>query len=266
MAAASFGVAFAATGAGEPARHLDALRRAASACEAAGVELLLVDGRSRPERVVSALEPFSILAALAAETSALSLGALVAADERAPSILAKATSTLDVCSEGRAVLVLASPRLPAAATPQKGLLAECAAVARAMFEERAPTFEGSHVTVHAAWNEPRAFASPPPVAVALAVPTPEEAGRLVAEWSQPPDFVLVEATEETELSPFLGAGWGAFSGVPVLRLAAFASQADDTRRGGFDGVVVRFDDPASATSDVLSRLGESTSGGRVGRT
>ena len=261
MAVASFGVALAASGAGAPIRHLDALRRVATSCELAGVELLLVDGRPPPRTAGDALEPFSILAALAAETSSLALGALVAADERAPSILAKATSTLDVCSQGRAVLVLAPSRVPAALAADGGLLGECVAVAQAMLTEPSPTFAGRHVAVLGAWNEPRAFASPPPVAAVLAATAPEEAGRLVTGWRAPPAFVLAEDSGESRPSEVPVPGAASIPRVPVLRFAppAPAQPGDGRRRGAFDGLVVRFDGPDAATPSALGRLREAAS-------
>lgn len=160
----------------------------ARAAEAAGFDLLLLDAR-RPmgPRQWPSLDPFTLLGACAAETSVLRLGAVVSVDERAPSLVAKAVATLDVCSEGRATVVLA----PSAAGGGAGvheLLAECTAVVSLMLAEPGPTMTGRQVAIHEAWNEPRR-AMPPPVGAAL-----EDLGTLpslvVARWPRRPDFVL----------------------------------------------------------------------------
>lgn len=255
MAVASCGIALSATGTGEPTRHLDALCQAAASCERAGIEALLIDGRPRNGAAHEVLEPFTILGALAAATSSVSLGAVLAADERAPSVLAKATSTLDVCSHGRALLVL-SPPAGAVAGEGGGLLGECVAVVQAMLTFPSPTLKGRHVAVHGAWNEPRGFSAPPPVAVALPVEAPGRTGDLVAEWRALPAFVLAEGPSAAGPPPASGADRG--PGVPVLRLVR-GMPACGLRRGGFDGLVVRFDEPVEATPDALGRVAEAAS-------
>lgn len=172
MALPDTGVLLVTRGGGTSAADLEALLATARAAEADGAELLVLDTRpggtaaTGPGRL---LDPFAVLGACAAETTTLRLGALVAADERPPGVLAKALATLDVCSDGRAALLLAPPVAPVDGAAPEAVLAECVQVVVAMLAEPAATVAGKHVSVREAWNEPRS-ALPPPVGIALDLP------------------------------------------------------------------------------------------------
>src|SRR5438876_2846938 len=112
------------------------------------------------------LEAYSTLAALSQRTSKAMLGALVTGvTYRNPAVLAKAVTTLDVISGGRAVLGLGAAwnedehRGYGIEFPPVGQrmdrLDEALAIARAMFTEEQPTFEGRYYRVDRALNIPR---------------------------------------------------------------------------------------------------------------
>ena len=112
------------------------------------------------------LEAYSTLAALSQRTSKAMLGALVTGvTYRNPAVLAKAVTTLDVISDGRAVLGLGAAwnedehRGYGIEFPPVGQrmdrLDEALAIARAMFTEERPTFEGRYYRVDRALNIPR---------------------------------------------------------------------------------------------------------------
>ncbi len=111
------------------------------------------------------LEAYSTLAALSQRTSKAMLGALVTGvTYRNPAVLAKAVTTLDVISGGRAVLGLGAAwnedehRGYGIEFPPVGQrmdrLDEALAIARAMFTEERPTFEGRYYRVDRALNIP----------------------------------------------------------------------------------------------------------------
>jgi len=143
------GLAVAGGTAKDPEAYLEAVLALAAAGEAGGADLFVVDGRGphgqpqgwRP------LDPYVVLGAVATVTSSMRLCALLPADERAPSLAAKAIATLDVCSAGRALLLLAAPSLSRCAlasspTDPLGLLGECMEVVTAMLSVPAPTVVG----------------------------------------------------------------------------------------------------------------------------
>jgi F420-dependent oxidoreductase-like protein len=112
------------------------------------------------------LEAYSTLAALSQRTSKAMLGALVTGvTYRNPAVLAKTVATLDVISGGRAVLGLGAAwnedehRGYGIEFPPVGQrmdrLDEALAIARAMFTEERPTFEGRYYRINEARNIPR---------------------------------------------------------------------------------------------------------------
>jgi F420-dependent oxidoreductase-like protein len=112
------------------------------------------------------LEAYSTLAALSQRTSKAMLGALVTGvTYRNPAVLAKTVATLDVISGGRAVLGLGAAwnedehRGYGIEFPPVGQrmdrLDEALAIARAMFTEERPTFEGRYYRIDRALNIPR---------------------------------------------------------------------------------------------------------------
>lgn len=120
-------------------------------------------------------DPYVLLGAVAATTCRVVLGCLAARpDERAPSMLAKVVSGLDVCSAGRAVLGLdATPRREtpedhAGETSELDGLGEALEVCRAMIREEAPSLSIGGSAIAGAWNEPRLADLPVAVLVPFA--------------------------------------------------------------------------------------------------
>jgi F420-dependent oxidoreductase-like protein len=121
-------------------------------------------------------EAYTLLGALAATTGRARLGTLVSpVTFRYPSLLAKAVTTLDVISGGRAVLSLGAGwdagEHAAYGVPFPGLgerqdrLEEAAQLCRAMLRGSPTTFEGRYYAVTAALNSPAPLQPSVPVLV-----------------------------------------------------------------------------------------------------
>jgi F420-dependent oxidoreductase-like protein len=111
-------------------------------------------------------EAYTLLGALAARTTKVSLGTMVTGvTYRNPAMLAKQVTTLDVISGGRAILGIGAawneeehagygfdyPPVP----ERLDRLEEALQICRSMFSEEAPSFEGAHYRIHDALNFPR---------------------------------------------------------------------------------------------------------------
>jgi F420-dependent oxidoreductase-like protein len=112
------------------------------------------------------LEGWSVLNALARETSAVRLGTLVTGvTYRNPALLAKMVTTLDITSAGRAILGLGAawnesehdgygfefPRVG----ERMDRLDEALTIAKALFTQDRPSFDGKHYRIHDALNVPK---------------------------------------------------------------------------------------------------------------
>ena len=151
----------------------------AAAAEQAGFDSLWVPDHAHQNPIgggptTPMPEAYALLAALAARTTAVRLGALVSPITfRAPSLLAKAVATLDVLSGGRAVLGLGAawdtaehtaygidyPPLP----ERYERLEEALQLCRALLGEQPASFAGRFFTLDGAW------CSPPPVQARLPI-------------------------------------------------------------------------------------------------
>jgi F420-dependent oxidoreductase-like protein len=112
------------------------------------------------------LESYTLLAAIAARTTKIKLGALVTGvTYRNPALLAKIVTTLDVVSAGRAILGIGAAWYD---VEHEGLgvdfppvgermarLEEAVQICRSMFREERPTFHGRYYETNEAWNVPR---------------------------------------------------------------------------------------------------------------
>jgi F420-dependent oxidoreductase-like protein len=124
------------------------------------------------------LEAWACLAGLAVQTSRIRIGALVTGNTyRHPAILAKIATTVDVMSNGRLELGIGAgwyePEhtmfgLPfGTARSRCDRLDEALTVIRALWQERQPTFQGTHYQLNAAIAEPKPVQHPyPPITVA----------------------------------------------------------------------------------------------------
>jgi F420-dependent oxidoreductase-like protein len=112
------------------------------------------------------LEGYSVLNALAMRTNRVLLGTMVSGvTYRNPAMLAKMVTTLDVISRGRAVLGLGAAwnesehdgygfEFPPIGR-REDRLEEALTIARAMFDEERPSFDGTFYRIDRALNRPR---------------------------------------------------------------------------------------------------------------
>ena len=143
----------------------------AKAAEAAGFDLVTVMdhfyqiGGIGPE-TDPMLEAYTALAAIARETKKVKLGTLVSGViYRNPAVLAKQVTTLDLISGGRAILGIGAAWNESesngygVAFPPIGermeRLDEAVTIAKLMFTEERPSFEGKHYRIDRALNVPR---------------------------------------------------------------------------------------------------------------
>ena len=120
------------------------------------------------------LEALATMAALAASTSRIRLGTLVAsATYRHPAVFAKAMTTLDQISAGRVIAGLgagwqenehASYGIELGSIPQRiDRFSEYVEVVDSMLANETTTFEGAHYSLHDAPCDPRPVQSPLPI-------------------------------------------------------------------------------------------------------
>jgi F420-dependent oxidoreductase-like protein len=112
------------------------------------------------------LESYTILGALGARTERVKLGALVGGvTYRNPALVAKAATTLDVITKGRAICGLGAAWFDVEhaglgfdfppAGERLSRLEEAVQICRAMFTEESPSFEGKYYSITNARNVPR---------------------------------------------------------------------------------------------------------------
>jgi probable F420-dependent oxidoreductase len=134
------------------------IRGLAQVAEAGGADSLWVADHFLhrvPEREIGLHEPFTLLTAVAAVTTTVELGPLVAAlSFRSPGLLAKIAATLDVVAEGRLVLGVGcgwhEPEYRAFGYPydhRVGRFEEAIRVLRGLLDGERVTFGGTWITV-----------------------------------------------------------------------------------------------------------------------
>jgi alkanesulfonate monooxygenase SsuD/methylene tetrahydromethanopterin reductase-like flavin-dependent oxidoreductase (luciferase family) len=129
---------------------LERMTAVATVAESAGFTALLV---AEPPPGAAICEPYSLLGALSVATSRLHLGVLPrGVDRRAPSIVAKIVTAVDVISHGRALLVVGSDARTAAAS--RGHLREALLVTAGVMNGTDTTFDGTYFSIHGAINRP----------------------------------------------------------------------------------------------------------------
>ena len=152
-------------------RLFDRIVEVATAAEESGFDALFlmdhvqqIGGVGQPEDPM--LEPYTLLGALAARTSRIRLGTLVTGVVyRNPALLAKIVTTLDVISNGRAILGIGAAWYQDEATrygytwPAAGerldRLEDALRICRAMFTQGQATVDGRCHSVRDALNNPR---------------------------------------------------------------------------------------------------------------
>jgi len=129
--------------------ELASLRALTREAESLGVSTLLLE-----ERLGSQLDPVVTIAALLTSNPTISLGMMLSAHSgRAPSVLAKLVSGLDLVSGGRTHLVLGD--LDDAPGETLAGSAEQVELIREMLTHDVTTFVGPAYRVDSAWNTPR---------------------------------------------------------------------------------------------------------------
>jgi F420-dependent oxidoreductase-like protein len=143
----------------------------AKAAEAAGFDLVTVMDHFYQIRGIGPetdpmLEAYTTLAALAASTSRVKLGTLVTGvTYRNPAVLVKQVTTLDVISKGRAILGIGAAwnedehkgygiEFPPIGR-RMDRLDEALTIAKLMFTQERPSFEGKYYKIDRALNVPR---------------------------------------------------------------------------------------------------------------
>jgi F420-dependent oxidoreductase-like protein len=156
---------------GEPGSLFEKVVERALAAERAGFDLVTVMDHFYQIRGVGPetapmMEAYTTLGAIAARTSRIRLGTLVTGvPYRNPALLAKMVTTLDVISNGRALLGIGAAWnesehigyglqfRPIAERMER--LDEALAIAKLMFTQVRPSFEGKHYRIDRALNYPR---------------------------------------------------------------------------------------------------------------
>jgi F420-dependent oxidoreductase-like protein len=143
----------------------------AQAAEKAGFDLVTVMDHFYQIRGIGPetepmMEAYTTLSALATQTTGIKLGTLVTGvTYRNPALLAKMVTTLDVISKGRAILGIGAAwnedehkgygfEFPPIAQ-RMDRLDEALTIARLMFTEERPSFEGKYYRIERALNVPR---------------------------------------------------------------------------------------------------------------
>jgi F420-dependent oxidoreductase-like protein len=152
-------------------RLFERIAEVVTAAEASGFDACFlmdhvqqIGGVGRPEDPM--FDPYTLLGALAARTSTITLGTLVTGVVyRNPALLAKMVTTLDVISNGRAMLGIGAAWYQDEATrygydwpaPRERLdrLEDALRICRAMFADGRATVEGRYHRVRDALNYPR---------------------------------------------------------------------------------------------------------------
>lgn len=163
--------------------HWDTTLAAARACEQAGLDSVwladhfMFPDKAQPDREVPVFDCFVALGAIAAHTSRIRIGELVAGvPYRNPALLAKMLTTLDVIAHGRTIVGLgaawhheefAAYGWPFPPVRQRmEMLEEAVQIVDLMLTQRPATFSGKHYTVQAAYNDPMPVQKPrPPIMI-----------------------------------------------------------------------------------------------------
>ena len=179
---------------------------AAQAADRAGHRSLWVSESDVEGPTGAPYEAYSLLGALAVKTEQVHLGVVAdRMERRAPSILAKIVTGVDVISHGRALLTLDVDSSDDADIER---LTEALVVCRAVLEDDLPTWSGQHYAVEGAVNRPAPVqAGGVPLVVCLRGNGPWSSG-LVSAISGRVDVVVVDggADRVVEAVRLLGEG------------------------------------------------------------
>lgn len=197
----------------------------------------------------------TLLCALAVKTTTINLGPLVSPlTTRHPAILAKIMTTVDVVSGGRSILGLGAGwdaeehrRYGLTFPPireRQGRLEDAAQICRAMFDEVAPSFKGTHFSIEEAVNVPRPVSERIPILIGGVGPRTIRIAARYADVCNPIGdgetvknaFELLERNlEEIGRDP---AEVKKVSGVLFHRRQDLYRQVEDVFAAGSEGVVL----------------------------
>lgn len=167
----------------EAGNAFDTTLAVAEACERAGLDSVwmadhfMFPDEVHPEREVPVLECFAVLGAIAASTTRIRIGELVAAvPYRNPALLAKMCATLDVISHGRSIVGLGAgcwePEFAAynwafpSVRERMEMLEEAVQIVDLMLTCHSASFNGRHYSIKDAYNDPRPVQKPrPPIMI-----------------------------------------------------------------------------------------------------
>ncbi len=168
---------------GKHGNHFDALLATVQACEHAGLDSVwmadhfMFPDKEQPVKEVPVMECFTVLAAVAATTSRIRIGELVAGvPYRNPALLAKICATLDVISHGRSLIGLGAawhqPEFEAYGWPfpplrtRMKMLEEAVQIVDRMLTQRPASFTGEYYSIKDAYNDPLPVQKPrPPIMI-----------------------------------------------------------------------------------------------------
>ena len=207
-------------------------------------------------------EAFSLISALAVRTGTIHLGVVATGDQRrAPSILAKIVTSVDVISHGRAVLSVDGDRLVPSDADR---LVEALAIARAVLEDQHPTVDGRIYSVADAVNRPAPVqVGGIPLVVFLRGTGPDTAAIEVCARFADAVVVADGAASATAVLSYLGDRRGPCDRpgdrVAVLAMvgadeSSAAADVAGVRDCGADGCLVRA--PAPWAVSQIERLGQ----------
>lgn len=163
--------------------HWDTTMAAARACEQAGLDSVwlpdhfMFPDHEHPEREKPVFDCFVALGAIAASTSRIRIGALVAGmPYRNPALFAKMSTTLDIISHGRSIVGLGAAwheeEFVAYGWPFPSVrermqrLEEAVQIVDRMMTQRPASFSGRHYSVTDAYNDPLPVQKPrPPIMI-----------------------------------------------------------------------------------------------------
>ena len=158
------------------------------------------------------LEGWTMLAALAEATTRVRLGCLVGATPyRAPAVVAKMASTIDIVSEGRLELGLGAGWhtaeaeaydlvLPPKLSDRFDMFDEACEIIIGLLRDEVTSFSGSHFTIKDAFLAPKGPQIPPPVTIGGTGPTRTlRAVAQFADWWNTPFWSPADYTAGAEI-------------------------------------------------------------------
>jgi len=200
-----------------PDRLFDVVAAQAKEAEASGFDTVLVmdhffqlPGLGEPDRYM--VESYTLLAALARETSVVRLGTLVTGNTyRNPAVLAKVVTALDIVSGGRAQLGIGAGWFElehdafgiefGTFTDRFEKLEEALQIIIPMLRGERPTFHGKHYRVNEVMNEPPPISRIP---IMIGGSGEKKTLRMVAQYADESNLICAPADVPRKLEALAG--------------------------------------------------------------